>query len=1550
MNYSLRQNLRGKNLVVVGGTGFLGKVWLSLLLTRFPELGHIYLVVRPKEGQGVHQRFLEKIIGSEVFHPLRETLGSSFESYVDGKVTPMEGDVRAPLCGINAELRAKMRGRIAAVVNVAGIVDFAPPLDEALEVNAFGCQNLVNLAVDLGAQGILHTSTCYTAGRRTGPIAELDPREVPFPRADELDRSDWSPDREIAECLDVIEQARHRAGDAFRQSRFRDEASQNLRSRNEPTTGKAFEDEITRVRRKFIEAELAELGTERARYWGWPNTYTYTKSIGEQIIASSGIPNTIVRPAIVESTLAFPFPGWNEGINTSSPIIFLIREGGLQVPGSDNHLDFIPCDLVAAAITLALGEVIEGNPRPVYQAASSDTNPCTMARFFELSGLYKRRYYQRTQRGGPIWAKLQEHYESALLNREEYELYGPHRLARGAEFVSNWVDKFGRGPARPLARPLSTGLQSFAKGQRKLARVMDTFLPFVAEYHYTFETKATRAAFDRLSPEEQALVPFRPQDIDWRHWFLEIHAPALERHVFPLMEQRLKKKARPPIAYSSLTDLFNEITERFDLVPWLQQSTREGLVRVSFRAARTNAEQVGAWLQRHGVAPGDRILLAGANGPAWPIAFFGILAAGATVVPLDPELSLEEFQRITEASYAKAAILGAPELKKWSSPLATLELERVLNLDEPHRPAKSASNDDIACLIYTSGTTGIPKGVMLSHGNITALVAALAPLFPLAPDDRLVSVLPLHHTFELTCGLLLPLSRGSRVTYLAELGGEPLLRTLKETRATALIGVPALWELLERRILGRVRDKGTFHEQLFDAAIEVSRGLGKATGLDVGRVLFGTVHRELGGQLRYLVSGGAALNEETHALFQGLGLHLSEGYGLTEAAPVLTVAPGGPRARPGHVGSAIPGVELRIDGPGPDGVGEVLARGPNVMRGYADNADATRQSLDADGWLRTGDLGTLDHRGRLSLVGRKKDVVVAGNGENLYPDDIENELGTITGLSEFCLLGIADKRGGERLCLAGTLAAGASEDSARRNAERAYQALRPRSRPALTYLSHDPLPRTSTKKVRRTELRRLIEAQEGRNDQRQVDITVSDHEALLLEAVARVARRQPSDIRLDHTLRGDLGFDSLQALELLGVLEGAIGRTLDAERLASATTVRDLAEHLTMLSPQMRSRTDRVVSTKSGEIEFSPIVRRAGHELIDQSHDLFYSHVLDCEITGQAHIPHNQNVLVVANHASHLDMGLVKYALGTYGEGLATLAAQDYFFEGSPLKRAVVTQMTDLVPISRTSSLRGALRHTGELLAQGRTVLVFPEGTRSADGRLREFKAAFGHLALHHKVDVLPIWLGGTYSALPRGARFLRRRKVEARIGAPLRHTDLLRYTDGLPGPEAARLVARLTEMAVLELSRSGQFDLLNVDLAELRRSVVPATQGLTDVFDELRARFVTGVVDEPVSYYFSLGDERWTVRATSHDLSVAQGKTVGEADCVLKTTPDLFERIIREAYVPGPGEFLSGAIKTSNVAHLMKMQKLFQLNLTSTDFWASRRAVSSSSLPGLRP
>jgi long-chain acyl-CoA synthetase len=320
----------------------------------------------------------------------------------------------------------------------------------------------------------------------------------------------------------------------------------------------------------------------------------------------------------------------------------------------------------------------------------------------------------------------------------------------------------------------------------------------------------------------------------------------------------------------------------------------------------------------------------------------------------------------------------------------------------------------------------------------------------------------------------------------------------------------------------------------------------------------------------------------------------------------------------------------------------------------------------------------------------------------------------------------------------------------------------------------------------------------------------------------------------------------------------------------------------------------------------------------------FYRSFMRTRVTGKAFIPHNRNALVVANHSSHLDMGLVKYALGDYGQGMTSLAAQDYFFEGGKWRKAYFENLTNLVPISRSGSLRQSLRVAGSLIDEGKVVLLFPEGTRSPDGGIHEFKATVGHLALAHKVDVLPVWLGGTYQALPKGAAVIQSRNLTVRIGPPLEYEELVRLTQGMSPSESSKAVARLTRKAVVALSRGGMVDTRTLSPDDLAPE---DEESMADLFRELEHRFLKGSVTDPVSFYFALGKtERWTVKITPSRCEVVSGKGTDAADCVLKTSPAMFTRIVREAYTPTPGEFISGTVKSNNIALLMTFQKVFQL------------------------
>jgi long-chain acyl-CoA synthetase len=1533
----------GARIVVLGGTGFLGKVFWGMLLDRYPNLGKIFVMVRASKGRTSEERFWADVAPSEAFETIKAAHpGDAYAEFLKEKVVAIDGDMGRPFCGVDEALLKELRGTIDAVVNVAGLVDFNPPLDEAIDANAFGAQHLVELARALGDVPVMHTSTCYVAGKRVGPIAEVDPRELPFPRADELGRDLWDPDREIRECLDLIAQAKHRCEDAFRQSEFLETAEANLKKRGEPAYGPSLDAEVRKVKRKLLADILVEAGVDRATHWGWPNIYTYTKSIGEQIVARSGLPFAIARPACCETTTVFPFPGWNEGMSTSVPILFLILKGEMQIPALDVPLDFIPTDFVCSGMVMTLAELLEGSHKPVYQYGASDVNPCTARRLGELIALYKRKHYARKGTGNPFLNFLQGHLEPTFVTSERLDTFGSPAIARVGSQVAALMKKVAVGPAAPVLKPAAKSLEGFAAQQRKVGEILQVFAPFTTVQNGPFSCANTRAAFARLSAEDRAKLPWAPEAIDWAEWMHEVHIPGVEKRILPEMEKKLKREVKPLRAHGTLVSMVDEMATRHGHALALQRMEKDGLSRVTFQDVGARMNATAARLAGAGIGKGDRVVLGAHNHPDWAIAYFGILRAGATAVPIDPALDATGISNVVRESRARVAVWDAQVEARVGATLREAHpLLRVVDLAEVTAedttltpPVVEVAADDVASLIFTSGTTGTPKGVMLSHANFTSLVAALAPIFPLGQGDRVMSVLPLHHTFEFTCGLLLPFTRGARVVYLDELTGDRLAEGLKQARATAMVGVPALWQTLERRILSQVEAKGAFAESVFKFAGEMNRTLAKTTGLDAGKLLFGQVHEALGGNVKWLISGGAALPKDTYETFARVGLRLSEGYGLTEAAPVLTVSKPSSSGAAGNVGTPIPGVDVRIDAPDANGVGEVVARGPNVMVGYGSEA-STGEVIDAQGWLHTGDLGRFDRKGRLEIVGRMKDIILGANGENIHPDDLERRIGKVEHIEELAIVGVVAPGGGERVaCLAvpavdGEVDRSVRLDRAAKALRDAVQALPVSMRPGTIKLYDAPLPRTATRKVKRAEVRDILT--------RMLAATTLSPESAgettpVRVAIAAVRGRPVREIAPSMTLLGDLGFDSLSLSELLASLEHKYG-AIDPQRLAALQTVAEVealvAETGAVGNAKAESRTKTIEKgDDDAPIVIPREVQELGKSLIGRVQDAFYGSMMSTRVTGRAFIPHNRSTLVVANHASHLDMGLVRHALGTYGKDIVSLAAQDYFFDADPIRRAFFENFSNLRAIDRKAGLRQAERQAAEVIEQGTTMLVFPEGTRSTDGSILEFKPIVGQLALNQSVDILPIFLGGTHAAMPKGARIPTKREISARIGPPLCIADLRRLTEGMNRADAAREVARLAREAVLALKDGGVLDLSKVEKGA--PVVSERAHPLVELFSELEGKFKPGSAKKPISFYFTLGGDnmaKWTVKVDDARCVIKLGKPDGgAADCVLKTSPEIFSKIVREAYTPSPAEFMSGAIKSNDLELLQTFQKVFQL------------------------
>ncbi|HEX9578509.1 MAG TPA: AMP-binding protein [Myxococcales bacterium] len=1421
---------RGREILITGVTGFLGKVAVTMLLDRYPEVGKVHVLVRPRAGGSAHDRFFGKVVSTPPFQPLREKYG---EAFFKEKCFPIPGDVTDPLLGLSEDQVKQLTGRLSCVINCAGLVTFNPSLELAVSVNTEGAHNAAELCKRTGAT-LVHISTCFVAGARRGPVFEDEPLVGNYPKThdeNETARSPFSVDVELGDVESLVARLRAQADDHALAAQFRSAAVRRLEEEGrDPADEKALRMATGRERKLWLSARLVQAGMDRAQAWGWPNTYTYTKAMGEQAIAASGCKYALVRPAIVESALRFPFPGWNEGFTTSAPIAFMGLKGQRVFPaGYKLVLDLIPVDLVAAGILGVAGTACAGRlEQRVFQLASGDVNPFYVRRAVELVALYKRRHYKDSDRGefrNWIDSFLEPYSVSPALYKASSAPFFRAAAKSARKLIAERGVKWGAPIVSGLLHRADQALEGVDRQLAVLEMTWDLFLPFVAGERFIFQCAHTRALWARLSEADRKRLPWDPEGIDWRHYWLEVHMRGLEEWVFPGLEEESRALRREVPQPKDLLALLAaaqhaygpRVALRFyageDDAPELTR-TRDD--RVSYDELARFSDRAGRRLLAEGVRAGDRVLLMSENRPEWAMAYFGILKAGAASAPLDQSLSAQEVLNCAVAAKAKI-LLASPRVIERLGPLPglrTIPLPEALRDGEgPGELRKSAAPDEVASILFTSGTTGKPKGVLLTHRNFASLAAKLGGLFDLRTGEGVLSVLPLHHTFEFSCGLLVPLMVGAEITYLDELTADRLGEALNNGRVHAMVGVPALFQLLHRRLTQELAARPRVVRAAVQAAMALHGELRNRTPFNVGKLLFWPIHNRFGGRLRLLVSGGSALTEEVHTAFHELGFDLTEGYGLTEAAPVLAVTLPENKRRSGTVGPAIPGVEIRIDKPDAEGVGEVLAKGPNVMAGYLDDPEATREVL-AGGWLRTGDLGRLGGDGHLVLVGRKKDLILDASGKNVYPDELEEIYGASPLIKELSIAGLPDGKGQERvacLCVPRAPCEDETREGVREEIEKHFAQTSADlpfwKRVKVLHFWDAELPKTATRKVKRplivVELQRLERAAAAGAQLAQSE----GGDGFLFELLADLAQKPRGSVGAQTRLVADLGFDSLLTAELVVALEKAGLQAPPEVQLASLVTAGDLARSLQQGHLAVRGEEAALaLAEPEAEIPVPQPVAAAGRAAIGFFQRALYGGVFDIDVTGRANVPAYAPFLVAANHASHLDVGLVKIALGEEGKKLASLAARDYFFD-NPWKRAWFGNFTNLVPIERRGSLKESLQTAVRTLEYGYHLLIFPEGTRSPDGDLQEFKPAIAYLSFAAGADILPVYLEGTHEAMPKGA-FIpdprKRRKLIVRIGPVLRHAELRAATEGLSRSAAHKEVTRLVRLAV-EALRDGK-------------------------------------------------------------------------------------------------------------------------------------------------
>jgi long-chain acyl-CoA synthetase len=456
----------------------------------------------------------------------------------------------------------------------------------------------------------------------------------------------------------------------------------------------------------------------------------------------------------------------------------------------------------------------------------------------------------------------------------------------------------------------------------------------------------------------------------------------------------------------------------------------------SFNAISAAAGRLRAGLARLGVAPGDRVAILSDNSPQWIIVDQAALGLGAIVVPLYTTSGVEETRHVINDSGATiVAVNGADQVNKLLAMAPSLpQMKAIIAIHygaepQPARngapavmtlesasaevpaPIVAGSPDDLATIIYTSGTTGPSKGVMLSHGNILANCYDALTALTLCDTDQTLSVLPIAHSFERTNGYYAVMMAGGSIAF-AE-GLTSIAANLQEIRPTVLLVVPRLLEAIYSRVMKQVESSPAYRRALFNTAVSVGkqaaeyRHHGKTVPPQLAlpmalfrKLVFARINAVFGGRLRYLISGGAPLPKEIFRFLAAAEVPIVEGYGLTEAAPVVSVNLDRGRTRIGTVGRPLATVQVKT---APDG--ELLVRGPNVMKGYYKREDETREAIDADGWLHTGDIASIDPEGYIAITDRKKEIIVLSGGKNISPANLETRLATDPYIAQACVIG-----------------------------------------------------------------------------------------------------------------------------------------------------------------------------------------------------------------------------------------------------------------------------------------------------------------------------------------------------------------------------------------------------------------------------------------------------------------------------------------------------------------------------------------------------------------
>ncbi|MBN1143503.1 MAG: AMP-binding protein [Bacteroidales bacterium] len=753
-----------------------------------------------------------------------------------------------------------------------------------------------------------------------------------------------------------------------------------------------------------------------------------------------------------------------------------------------------------------------------------------------------------------------------------------------------------------------------------------------------------------------------------------------------------------------------------------------------------------------------RIVIFSENRLEWIVALYAVWKSSGTVVPIDVLSALEDVTYILGDAKPAAMFCSAEKqpLLQQAASEAGVDPQLLVfeNLQLPDLAADTADfmvedMNRTALILYTSGTTGNPKGVMLSFQNIVTNLTAVCHDVPIfTANDRTMILLPLHHILPLVGSVIAPLYTGGTMVLNKSLAAEDMLATLKQFGVTIMIGVPRLYQLIYKGLREKINSSFIARTMLALA--------GAIDSLKFSRKLFGSVHKKFGGHLKYLVCGGAPVDPEVVRLFKTLGFEILEGYGLTETAPMITFTRPG-TVFPGIPGHLLPGLQIRFD------EGEIVVSGKNVMQGYY-NKPAETAEVIKDGWFHTGDLGYLDEKGYLHITGRKKELIVLPNGKNINPEEVEK---AILKQTEFIKeTGVFLKDGILQALILPDFRklndAGINEieEYFRWNVvDKVNKVVSPHKKILRFNITTAELPKTRLGKVKRFMLPEMAEIKK--------QAAADEPKTREYQAVKKFLEEETQQtVHPNDHIELDLALDSLGRVSLTAFIDTAFGVDIPENTLAEFPSIAKLAEFIHQKKTRLSLEGISWSQILKEKVHINLPASGFTHNLNKNILQLVFRLFMRVKGKGIENIP-DKACIIAPNHQSILDGFLVatffkrKFMKKTY-----VYAKEKHFH--NPLMRYLASR-NNIILVDVNKDLKLSIQKLAEVLKKGKNLMIFPEGTRTLNGKLGDFKQTFAILSQELKVPIVPVAINGSYKILPSGTRFPRLfRKVTVEFLPPV--------------------------------------------------------------------------------------------------------------------------------------------------------------------------------------